>query len=400
MLSCVQGHFPRSWRIAAGKMKRLYVQNNPGLDGCVPLSTGEPELLTMRTSNTQISGMCSFAGTAASKALQQWRALRSLLPRVLVGTGAHAKGFNQMVQDLLKGLSKLGRLVGDGETSTTLTSTSAEHFLAATVTAINDEEYVTDLSFYHFHYKEVVPLHPAIHLAALVKLMTALPRIESFECNVCDGNPTPDNLQLLSGLAATSLQKLVLPECGLIGRLPLQWSAWQGVHTINLNDNELTGVLPSSWAALSNLSEVYLSNNNLQGSLPDSWGQGTIMPKNLQLGVRNNAQLTGSIPSSWAHFALGQFTLYGTGIGGCVPDGLEKCVWHDHPLKPCYNERAEATSFVQLKLLLQAPGISVGPGLSNWTAGEQTALRGRLEPCNNLHSDLGAEPNIHPLGRY
>lgn len=234
---------------------------------------------------------------------------------------------------------------------------------------------MTYIQFYQ--YTADVPLHPAIYLSPLVMLLKQLPHIEMFECSGCDGSPVPGDLQLLSGLSATSLQTLKLPGCGLTGRLPMQWSAWQGVQTIDLTDNMVTGMLPPAWTAMRSLSEMYLRNNNLQGSLPDSWGQGASMPNNLVLDISGNKRLTGSIPASWAHVALGRIDLRGTGVGGCVPDGLENRIIHDRPLRPCSHGSLAAAALAQLKALLEAPDISVGAGLSSWV----TLGRCRLAMC-------------------
>ncbi|WIA23164.1 hypothetical protein OEZ86_010058 [Tetradesmus obliquus] len=91
------------------------------------------------------------------------------------------------------------------------------------------------------------------------------------------------------------------------------------------------------------------------------------MPKTMALYVSDNKQLTGSIPASWVHFATGVLclSLDNTQVGGCLPDGLVV----DIELEPCSVVSPEAAALAQLKLLLEAPGISAGPGLSTWAGG-------------------------------
>lgn len=362
----MQGLFPQSWRRAANKTTQLDVHDNPGLSGCVPLSTGTPELLMMDATNTGITGLCSNNAAAIAQEQSQWQALRALLPKVLVGTGTYAVAVNQMVQTLLEALSGLGQLVGDGEIGAEVTTSFKEHYLLAWVAVFDGVEFVTYLRFFSYGFIQSVPLRPAINLALLVKLMQALPFVDLFQCSACDGNLVPGDVQLLAGLAATSIQTLQLPGCGLTGRLPLQWSAWQGLKVIDLANNKLTGVLPSSWAALGNLSAINLRNNNLQGSLPESWSQSATMSSSLQLDVSNNTRMTGSIPASWSHFGTGFIQITGTQVGGCVPDGLMV----DKPLVPCSAVSREAAALAQLKSLLEGAGISAGLELFTWITGE------------------------------
>jgi hypothetical protein len=348
----------------------LDVHDNPGLDGCVPLSTaaaGSAEWFSLNRKNTHISGTCSTNATAAARA--QLQVLRKVLPEVLVGTGTYAAQFNQLVQELLEGLSKLGAVVGDSEVQRSIATVFEGHYLRARVEAIQGLEYVTGIEYYSAASNaDEAALHPALHLTYLAKLIKALPAVSIFGCHGCDGNPAPGNLQLLSALATTSLQTLSLPACGLIGTLPLQWGASRTLRSIDLSNNRITGTLPPSWAA-GNLSEILLSNNTLRGTLPARWGQEKRMPQDLHLNVISNTQITGSIPPSWVHFASGYISLSETHVGGCLPDGL--LIAHDKTLVQCSHVSPTAAALVKLRGMLVAPGFSAGPGLSTWVNGEQ-----------------------------
>jgi hypothetical protein len=66
------GSFPK--KLAQSNMQTHVAgcAQEPGINGCVPLSTGEPELLTLSINNTQISGVCTDMSIAAAEAQQQW----------------------------------------------------------------------------------------------------------------------------------------------------------------------------------------------------------------------------------------------------------------------------------------------------------------------------------------
>lgn len=83
--------------------------------------------------------------------------------------------------------------------------------MAAVMEVIDGVEYVTRIGLADFDAN--VALRPAVHLAPLVKLVRALPHIELFGCYEC-GNAVPANVQLLSGLATTSLNT---PELSAVG---------------------------------------------------------------------------------------------------------------------------------------------------------------------------------------
>lgn len=132
----LEGLFPMSWRRATNKVTWLDVHDNSRLSGCVPLSTGTPQRFGMDADNTQVTGMCRTNAAAAAEEQLQRQALHAWLPKVLVGTGSYADGFNQLVQDLLAML-KLGQLVGDGKTGTGVVRTFNEHYLTAWVSVFD-----------------------------------------------------------------------------------------------------------------------------------------------------------------------------------------------------------------------------------------------------------------------
>jgi hypothetical protein len=322
--------------------------------------------MKLNISNTHIPGTCSTNASAVEQA--QLQALLFLLPKVLVGTGTHVIGINRMVRDLLDKLSRLGRMVSDGELLTSRAVIAFEgHYFIAQVAAMDGTEFVTRIVFTRASGYGRAPLCPAIQLKYLARLIKALPNLSSFICSVCNGSSVPGDFEQLSRLASTSLNQLVLNDCGLVGKLPPQWAALKRLQEIRLGDNKITSTLPPSWAALGNLSSIDLSNSKLRGPLPDKWGRDKIMPEGMSLYVFANAQLTGSIPLSWAHFTSGSVYLRSTQVGGCLPDGLQ--VTHDKQLVPCSQVGPTAAALARLKGLLEAAGLGEGLGNSTWVTG-------------------------------
>jgi hypothetical protein len=270
----MQGHFPRSWRNAT-RLQLLDVSNNPELDGCMPLTN-----ITMILNDTHITRECSTNTVAAEQARLQRQALLYLLPKVVAGTTASTTGFNQMVQEILVGTERLGQLVGDGDTKNIIWATYKNWHMALEVEVIDVVEFLTHIRCEPWITGDSLDCRcaPAIYLTSLVQLMKALPHVQTFACNGCNAHPAPGNVGLLSGLANTSLQTLMLPDCNLTGRLPQQWDAWGNIQPIDLSGNKIVGALPPNWAALAHLTALNLTGNRLQGRLPNKWGKDKAMP--------------------------------------------------------------------------------------------------------------------------
>ncbi|KAK9799778.1 hypothetical protein WJX73_006089 [Symbiochloris irregularis] len=95
---------------------------------------------------------------------------------------------------------------------------------------------------------------------------------------------------------------------GLVGTLPEEWSAWNNLTYLNLNENSLTGQLPESWGgAWPHIGSLILSFNSLSGTIPDAWGSGWPSLLTGPNGTSNctglilfDNQISGTIPQSFA----------------------------------------------------------------------------------------------------
>lgn len=71
---------------------------------------------------------------------------------------------------------------------------------------------------------------------------------------------------LQSSLQLVLLLTLIAPHPSLIsGTLPMEWSRWSELDTLQLWGNQLTGSLPSKWSHMQHLTYLDLSSNNLTG---------------------------------------------------------------------------------------------------------------------------------------
>jgi hypothetical protein len=375
-----QGHFPRSWRQVFTNRLELNLDGNTGLDGCVPLNS----YTALSHLGTQITGLCDLNATAVEA--QQRQALKNYLPKLLLGVGAAGPGVNQMIQDMVKQTSWLGRLVEDGETTKALVAkhpdTTVVRTLSVSVQVTGGVEYVTSVSMRG-------PLQapgcrgPALgdahgnmlaNITYLPLLARKLPSLQEFGCDSCGGiGVVESDMQLLRAmpLAAPKLRILALPGCGLAGSLPAAWGAWRSLQRLELQRNNIQGALPPSYASLANLDRLWLYDNRLQGTLPAAWGDKEQMPTSTWMDFKCNKGLTGTIPKSWAHFSAGQVLLYDTGIDGWAPEGLQ--VRHDLNMTQCSSVSPEAAALQELKTLLENVSASSSAPLLTWVNGEHHA---------------------------
>jgi Leucine-rich repeat (LRR) protein len=139
-----------------------------------------------------------------------------------------------------------------------------------------------------------------------------------------DPNPCVD---LWQGINCTQIptegfvhvQKLILPEFGLAGRLPASLAQLLQLTKLDLEHNALTGVIPESLGQLTRLTSFSLSHNHLTGPIPPSFG---LLTQLTGLHIVSN-HLNGTLPAS-----LGQLTrltalyLDVNHITGTIPDSL------------------------------------------------------------------------------
>uniref|UniRef100_A0A6N2L2M8 Leucine-rich repeat-containing N-terminal plant-type domain-containing protein n=1 Tax=Salix viminalis TaxID=40686 RepID=A0A6N2L2M8_SALVM len=83
--------------------------------------------------------------------------------------------------------------------------------------------------------------------------------------------PIPDWIDSLSELSIFYLKsnqfKGELPR-QFTGEIPIEWGNLNGIHSLNLSQNNLTGLIPSSFSNLKQIESLDLSHNNLNGRIP------------------------------------------------------------------------------------------------------------------------------------
>ncbi|KAL1825874.1 hypothetical protein ACET3Z_012652 [Daucus carota] len=132
-------------------------------------------------------------------------------------------------------------------------------------------------------------------------------------------NNLGDNLGKLNVSAFSSLERLDLSNCGLVGSIPYQIGMLSELNYLSLCNNYLTGQLPSSLASLTRLKVLDLSNNSLSGSVLRELG----MLKNLLSVDLSSNNFTGFIPEDLGNLSnLVNLFLEKNRLTGTIPLAL------------------------------------------------------------------------------
>jgi len=133
------------------------------------------------------------------------------------------------------------------------------------------------------------------------------------------------------------MEQVVLSNLTLQGQVPLNWTTWSELGTLELADNQLTGflTLPGEWMKLY---KVNVSNNALEINLPPNIGQAVRLET---LAVSGN-NVGGTLPSSVGNLeSLQRLDISEAGMSGTIPDlgslsnlgtfsyFVHRCVRHD-----------------------------------------------------------------------
>ncbi|WIA23158.1 hypothetical protein OEZ86_010054 [Tetradesmus obliquus] len=277
----LEGHFPRSWRIAAGKITQLYVQNNPGLDGCVPLSTGisvGPGL------SNWIAGSNYCGGSWAGVTCEGLSAVTGLnLTALTVSVQPPA---TLPLLDVVAAISNLTQLQ---------TLVLANIGLSG---AVQDPSWPGLESFTKLHHLDISG-NPALtgDLPSSWFAMRALTTLDISATGI--GGTLPEKFA-----AFQELREFRAVDCpGITGILPPAWGLLQleRLRVLDLSvaapgTGGLSGALPAAFAQLGQLQMLVLSGHNFNESLPPAW---TRLKQLRVLDVSRNS-LTGSLPEWYA----------------------------------------------------------------------------------------------------
>ncbi|MCY4673596.1 MAG: T9SS type A sorting domain-containing protein [Bacteroidetes bacterium] len=97
-----------------------------------------------------------------------------------------------------------------------------------------------------------------------------------------------------------AITHLILPDNGMVGKLPAALSSMQSLEVLDLSGNNLQGSMPAKYAALTNLDILDLSDNKLTGALPLQVA--VLGTKLSQCNLSNNAGIC--VPDSPEYAAL------------------------------------------------------------------------------------------------
>jgi len=88
-----------------------------------------------------------------------------------------------------------------------------------------------------------------------------------------------------------------------VGALPPEWSVFESLQQLALNENGLTGSLPPQWSTLNSIQALNLRDTTVVAPLPKEWSElaNTLSDDKLELtGIPNfSTSTTGLVPSSW-----------------------------------------------------------------------------------------------------
>lgn len=127
-----------------------------------------------------------------------------------------------------------------------------------------------------------------------------------------------------SKTSASALEKFLLPNNFLEGKVPSEVGRCRNLKTIDLSFNILSGPIPLEIWSLPNLSDIVMWANNLTGEIPEGI---CIDGGNLQTLILNNNFITGKLPESLANCTnLIWVSLSSNRLTGQIPLGIGNLV--------------------------------------------------------------------------
>ncbi|KAF6255688.1 hypothetical protein COO60DRAFT_1534010 [Scenedesmus sp. NREL 46B-D3] len=309
----LSGALPAQFHNLEGRLAYLFLDYNPQLSGCVPLTP----YTTVSYVKTQVDGRCADRSAKEVQQRRQRRAIsRFFLPSLNVSVDNEFRSMLNAVRKQI--VDKLGSSIQRGQTSKTFQENHRQGeqrgFCRVSVSLIDGIEFITSIEVG----ASGVAAAAGLNLTQLPQLLQRLPQLQVFSCSRC-WRAGPAELPSALPASAPNLLRLNLGECNLIGQIPSTFgSHWNNLTVLDLAFNGLSGPLPPTLANLRSLTMLELIGNTLTGTLPIQWRD---MPGELYVGLRNNTAIMGEIPQSFRR-SRAYFDLYATSISGCVPPGV------------------------------------------------------------------------------
>lgn len=262
----LEGPLPVSLSSLEQRLEYLYLDGNPQLSGCVPLTP----YTTVTFTGTQVAGRC--AGSSAKDLIhkQQRQAISTYFLQAL-GVNVD-RDFRFMLRAVVTEINNtLGASVQPGQVSKTFQQNHPQGeqrgFCKVSVALIDGIEYITGIEV-----GATDQNYPAagLNMRRLLPMLQQLPRLRVLDCRSCylasEGpirltNRLPDTLPSV----APNLAKLALTRCGLVGPVPRSYGNWTNMEELFLDANFLTGRLPSELAKLKQLKVLFLASNGFNG---------------------------------------------------------------------------------------------------------------------------------------
>jgi hypothetical protein len=254
----LEGPLPVTLNSLERLLEYLYVDRNPQLLGCIPLSA----FTTASFVGTQVVGRCadSIAQDAAHE--QQRNAIRTNFVSTL-GVGADRQ-FRSMLQLVVSEINQtLGSSVQPGQTSKVFLQNHPQGdqrgFCKVSVTLIDGIEYITAIEV---GITDRVS-SGGLNLQRLLVMLPGLPRLQTFACERCDSavsrtNRLPPRLPTV----APNLVKLNLFASGIVGAIPSSYGNFAQMQELLMGFNGLSGQLPAELSRLQKLTVLFLQGNN------------------------------------------------------------------------------------------------------------------------------------------
>jgi hypothetical protein len=252
------------------RLEYLYVDRNPQLSGCVPLSPYTEATFD----GTRVTGRCADSSARDIAHTQQRNAVNAhFLPSLSVNVN---KEFRTMLQLVVSEINQtLGSSVQSGQTSKIFQQNNAQGeqrgFCKVSVTLIDGIEYITGIEVGVMDNR-----FPAagLNMQRLLHLMQQLPRMRSFECSYCymAAEPPPDlKIRLPPALptVAPNLVKLGLFSSGIYGTIPASYGNFAEMQELLLAGNRLSGQLPAELSNLQKLKVLTLMDNRFVSECHD-----------------------------------------------------------------------------------------------------------------------------------